>query len=52
MFWFPFLPGAALFSLEELDAIASCKIALIFYLPTSIVTRTQSGVETPFGGVY
>lgn len=51
-FWFPFLPGAALFSLEELDAIACCKIVLIFYLPTSIVTRTRSGVETPFEGVY
>lgn len=51
-FLFPFLPGAALFSLEELHAIACCKIVLIFYLPTPIVTRTQSGMETPFEGVY
>lgn len=52
IFEFSFLPGAALFSLEELHAIASCKIMLIFYLPTSIVTRIQSRVETPFEGVY
>lgn len=44
-------PGAALFSLEEFDSIACCKILLIFYLPTSIVRRTQRGVGTPFESV-